>query len=340
MKRLLLAAAALTLVWAAQPGAALRVEVLRPVSALPPHITGLFEEPLSFQQAPGGVYYVFDRRGQTVYTVDPARETARKLVTIGQEQGRIIQPNGFDVAADGSFVVADAPRRQERIQLFGPAGGLTGSFLLPGRPTPSVSIGNLVLNGVASLQLSGEEILVSHPESGALFTVYGRNGWALRSVGLLRETGYEKDRDLHLAMNAGLPLVNPAGGFYYVFLGGRPVFRKYDEAGLLLFERHIEGVELDPWLSAMPTQWPARRIEDREVPYVTPTVRAAAVDNAGQLWISLNVPYTYVYDAQGDKVRTVQFNATGTLSPTSLSFTRSGRLLITPGCYEFNPDGR
>jgi hypothetical protein len=44
-----------------------------------------------------------------------------------------------------------------------------------------------------------------------------------------------------------------------------------------------------------------------------------------------------VYDAQGDKVRTLQFRAAGIISPTSLSFTRSGRLLTTPGCYEFNP---
>ena len=52
--------------------------------------------------------------------------------------------------------------------------------------------------------------------------------------------------------------------------------------------------------------------------------------------ISLTVPYTYVYDGQGDKVRTVQFSAAGLISPTSLFFTREGRLLVTPGCYEFD----
>lgn len=338
-RRLMLTLPAAVLGLSVRPSA-LDVEVLRPLGGLPPHIVGLFEEPIAFQQVPGGPYYVFDRRGQTVYTVDAGRESTRKLVTIGQEQGRIIQPQGFDVAADGSFVVADAPRSQERIQVFGPAGLLTNGFFLPGRPTPSVSIGNAVLNGVASIQFSGSSLLISHPESGALFTEYGRNGWATRSVGRLRDTGYEGERDLHLAMNAGLPLVNPAGGFYYVFLAGRPTFRKYSAAGTLLFERHIEGVELDGWLAAMPSKWPARRIEDREVPYVTPTVRAAAVDGAGRLWIALNVPFTYVYDAQGDKVRTVQFSAAGTLSPTSMSFTRGGRLLVTPGCFEFDPAAR
>jgi hypothetical protein len=53
--------------------------------------------------------------------------------------------------------------------------------------------------------------------------------------------------------------------------------------------------------------------------------------------MSLAVPYTYVFDAQGDKVRTVQLVADGVMKPTSLSFTSAGHLLITPGCYEFDP---
>ena len=316
------------------------VETLRSVGSLPPHIVGLFEEAIHFQQVPGGPYYVFDRRAHTVYTVDAARTSARKLVEIGQEAGKIIQPSGFDVASDGSFVVADAPRRQERIQFFGPAGLRTGGFFLPGTPTAGISIGTLVLNGVGSLQYTGETLLISHPESGALFTEYGRNGWAVRSIGRLRPTGYEGERDLHHTMNAGLPLVDPTGGFYYVFMAGRPVFHKYDAKGTLLFERVIQGVELDAWLGALPTKWPTRRVQDREVPFVTPTVRTAAVDRTGRLWISLTVPYTYVYDQQGDKVRTVQFSAAGTISPTSLFFADNGRLLVTPGCYEFNVAGR
>ena len=318
--------------------AALPVEVLRSVGGLPPYIVGLFQEPLAFQQVAGGPYYVFDRRAHTVYTVGADRTTVRKLVEIGQEPGRIIQPSGFDVAPDGSsFVVADAPRSQERIQVFGPAGFRTGGFTLPGRPVPGVSIGGLVLNGVGSLQYTGSTLLISHPESGALFTEYGANGWALRSIGLLRTTGHEAERDLHHTLNAGIPLVDPTGGYFYVFMAGRPVFRKYDVKGTLVFERHIEGIELDGWIDAIPTVWPTRRVEDREVPYITPTVRAAAVDGSGHLWVSLMVPYTYVYDPQGDKVRTVQFSAAGIISPTSLSFARNGRLLVTPGCYEFDP---
>jgi hypothetical protein len=44
-----------------------------------------------------------------------------------------------------------------------------------------------------------------------------------------------------------------------------------------------------------------------------------------------------VYDTHGDKARTVQFSAAGMITPTSLFFTRTGRILVTPGCYEFQP---
>lgn len=319
---------------------ALRVDVLRPVTGLPPHIVGQFEEPIGFQQPPGGPYYVFDRRGHTVYSVDAQKTAARKLIEIGQEMGRIIQPRGFDVAADGSFVIADAPRSQERIQIFGPAGMRTSGFFLPGTPVATVAAGALILSGVASLQYTGDRLLVSHPEAEALFTEYSVSGRPLRNIGRLRQTGYESDRALNVALNAGFPLVDPTGGYYYVFLAGRPMFRKYDAEGTLLFERHIEGRELDDYLGAMPTRWPSRRVGDREVPYVAPIVKAAAVSPQGELWIALTVPYTYVYDSRGDKARTVQFNATGAFSPSSMSFTRNGRLLVTPGCYEFDPRAR
>jgi hypothetical protein len=94
---------------------------------------------------------------------------------------------------------------------------------------------------------------------------------------------------------------------------------------------------VDPYLAALPTRWPTRRVEDRELPLVQPAVRAAAVDPRGRLWVSLVEPYTYVYDTQGDKIRTIQFRAAGLIAPTSLFFTNDSRLLVTPGCYEFGP---
>jgi hypothetical protein len=323
----------------AQSDAAPDVEVLRSAGGLPPHIVGTFEEPIAFQQTPAGSYYVFDRRGHTVYAIDAGKTAVTKLTDIGREQGRILQPRGFDTSANGSFVVADAPGGVERVQTFREGGRRVGGFALPARrnQTVAISLGSFVLNGVASIRYAGSNLLISHPESGALITEYGTSGFARRSIGRLRATGHEQDRDLHFALNAGIPVVDPTGGYFYVFLGGRPLFQKYDASGALLFERHIEGRELDGYIATLPTRWPRRRVEDRELPFVVPAVRAAAADASGRLWVSLNVPYTYVYDTRGDKVRTVQFSAAGTISPTSLFFTRDGRLLVTPGCYEFNP---
>jgi hypothetical protein len=71
------------------------------------------------------------------------------------------------------------------------------------------------------------------------------------------------------------------------------------------------------------------------VPFVPPAVRTAGVDRAGRLWVALRSPVTYVYDTSGDKIRTVQFRATGVMLPNSLFFTNDGRVLVTPGCYEF-----
>ena len=52
--------------------------------------------------------------------------------------------------------------------------------------------------------------------------------------------------------------------------------------------------------------------------------------------MSFVVPYTYVFDGLGEKVRTVQFQAAGLAAPNSLSFQSGGRLLVTPGCFEFD----
>jgi hypothetical protein len=322
---------------AAPPSAALQVEILRSVGGLPPHIVGIFEDPVDFQQAAGGTYYVFDRRGHAVYAVDAARRAAHKLIEIGGEEGRIIQPTGFDITPGGHIVVADVPRAQQRIQTFNDKGMRESGFFLPGQPAARVIIGNLMLNGAGSVQHTGSTLLISHPESGAVFTEYSPGGYAQRSIGRLRATGFEDDRELHIAMNTGLPLVDPTGGFFYVFITGTPLIRKYDSKGSLLFERHVEGRELDEYLAAQPKRWPRRQVQDKEVPFVTPAIRAAAVNDRGELWISFTVPYTYVYDRDGDKIRTVQFQAAGLMSPSSLSFTRDGRLLVTPGCYEFNP---
>ncbi len=309
-------------------------ETLRPVAALPAHVTGRFEEPVDFQQAPGGDYYVFDRRSHSVFAYTPGAEAPRKIIQIGTETGRVLQPTAFDFAPDNTFVLADAPGGEERLQIFSAAGSGLGGFLLGKRRGPRLVIAGTVLNGVGSLEYTGSAIFISQPETGALVTEYGTDGRARRSFGELRRTGHEADAELHTALNVGLPIADREGGFYFVFLAGVPVFRKYDAAGTLLFERHVEGVQVDQLLRSLPTTWRERRASEREAAIVPPSVRTAALDRAGNLWISLAVPYTYIYDRAGDKRRIVQFRAAGIISPVSLFFAGT-RALVTPGCYAF-----
>lgn len=312
-------------------------ELLRSSTALPSHIAGRFTEVTACRQGSDGTWFIFDRRAHAVFNVAPSAEEPRELVQVGTEPGRILRPNAFDLAADDTFVVADAPFGRARVQVFFSTGASIGGFTLPGRDIPLIVLDSLVISGVGTLVYTGRSVLLSQPGSGALVTEYGLDGKAIRSFGELRPTGHEPDRDLQLALNAGLVVLNPEGGFYFVFVAGVPMFRKYDAGGKLVFERHVEGVEMDEYMRVRPTTWPRRKTEEGEIPVVRPAIRAAAADANGSLWLSLDAPYTYVYDRRGDKRRVVQFRAAGLMSPTSLSFTSKGRIVVSPGCYVFAP---
>jgi hypothetical protein len=319
---------------------ALTPDVLKSVGGIPAHIAGRFREPVGFQQSAFGQYFIFDRRGHAVFGVDESLQSAWEIIQIGAEPGRIIDPTAFAVAPDGTFVVADAPNNRERIQIFSAVGFRIGGFLLPGRLRARVILDNFVFNGIGTLQYTGSSILMSWPETGGLVTEYELGGAPTRTFGELRRTGHENDRELHLALNSGIPLVDPTGGFFFVFQTGEPVFRKYDRYGRLVFERQMQGREIDAEVANLPTTWPTRKTDEGELPLVRPTIRTAAVDRAGNLWVSFVVPFTYVFDRDGDKIRALQFRATGIVAPNSLFFGKDDRILLTPGLYAFERRGR
>jgi hypothetical protein len=315
-----------------------RVEVLTAVDGLPPAVVGQFREAAGFEQATWGQYVVFDRRGHAVYGIDEDGGSSRQIVKIGGEDGNLLEPHAFDAAPDGSFAVADAPNGRERVQIFDAGGFRRGGFRLPGQNNSTIVLNGVTLNGVGTLLFTGKSVILSLPETGWLMTEFGSLGTPVRSIGQLRATGHEEDRQLHFALNAGIALPDSTGGYYFVFMAGPPAFRKYDGEGRLIYERTIQGREIDPVVAAIPQRWPKRPVNGTEAPLVAPTIRTAAVDPGGRLWVAFVVPYTYVYDADGEKIRTVQFRAAGIVAPASLSFTAKGRLLVTPGCYEFLPN--
>ena len=313
------------------------VEVLKSVAALPAHIAGRFDRQSACQRSSDGDYLVFDRRSHMVFRVSASLEgEPKEVVGVGVEPGRILNPSSFDAGPDRTFVIADAPFGTPRVQVFYETGTRTGGFTLPRSRAPFVTLQEVVVNGVGAVEFTGQSVLVSQPDLGSLVTEYSLNGKLIRSFGHLRRTGQESDPDVHLALNVGRIVVNPKGGFYYVFLSGDPVFQKYDQSGKLIFERHIEGQELDEFVRSAPTTW-RRRSPSNELPLVHAVVRAAAADTAGNLWVALAVPYTYVYDAAGQKRRTIQFVGARTILPFEMTFDRTGHLLVTPGCYVFKP---
>lgn len=312
----------------------LDVQERRAVGGLTAHIAAAFDEIAACQTTPSGEFIVFDRRAHAVFTVPRGADAPKKIVQIGAESGRIIQPTAFDSAADGTFVVADAPN-QQRLQFFLPSGISLGGFTMPGPAAPQITLGGLLLSGLASLEFTGQTVLISQPENGFLVIEYLPTGTPLRMFGELRPTGQEKDPAVHAALNVGVVVQIPKGGYYFVFLSGVPMFRKYDNDGKLVFERYIQGIEMDPYAGKMPTTWSRRR---GEIPIVPAMVRTAAVDRDGNLWISLVAPYTYVYDASGDKRHILQFRAAGIIAPTMFYFTKDKKVIVTPGCHTFSAE--
>jgi hypothetical protein len=280
---------------------------------------------------------VFDRRRHRVYSIDAARTTVRPLVEIGYEVGRLLRPTAFDVAGNGDFIVADAPGRQPRVSVFDTTGRVVNTFPIAATESPRITVDNLVLNGIAAARYTGVTVLLNQPERGVLVSEYSVTGAMQRQFGTLRRTGFEHEPDVHLAFNAALPLPAPDGGVYVVFLAGPPAFRKYSSGGALEFERAIQGRELDPIVMTMPTQWPRRSVDDVSYPLVRPTIRTAAVDPAGRLWVATATSHVYVFDRDGEKIRTVQLVGAGVITPSSMWFAPDGRLLVTPGLYDFAP---
>lgn len=334
-RALTLAALAFAGVWVSALPA---VDVLSPIGGLPPQIVGQMREPAAFMETADGRYLVYDRRAQTVFSIDAKKTTLKKIVPIGPSDGEILRPLAFAAGPERNFVILDNPKDYERVQMFydtGTALSVFRRFPAPG-DSMRLNVDAMMSSGFGAIAMMGRDLLTQIPDGAALMSVMTMTGQVTKRFGQLRPTGHERDVELHRALNAGLPLAAPDGSIYFVFTAGVPMFRKYSAAGDLIYERHIEGPELDTTLQSLPTEWPKRTVNSREFPNVQGTVLTAAVDPQGQLWISLAVPFTYVYGADGNKTRTVQFRGAGIMTPTSLSFARGNRVLITPGCYEYS----
>jgi hypothetical protein len=312
------------------------IDELRPIDALSAQLLNTLDDPMAVVSLSRRRHLVLDARAHGVFLLESGARELRRLLPIGYEPGHLLMPSGLALSRDEIFAVLDAPNGLQRIQYFDVDGTRIGGFFLPtpAAPTPRIT-GDRSISNTGVLAFTGKTFLVSEPAWGSLMLELDVTGKVLRHVGQLRQTGHETDTDVHRALNIGFPVVDPTGGLYFVFQTGTPLFRKYDGTGRLLYERHIEGAELDGLVLALPNRWPGR-------PGVSPLppslVRTAAADSRGRLWVSLRAPVTYVYDSTGEKVRTVRFQGAGVVSPQHFFFGRADALTVMPGGYIF--DGR
>ena len=123
-----------------------------------------FEEPLGFQQTPGGPYYVFDRRGHTVYAVDSdkkARNQARRdraRSSAASFSRAASTPHQQDPSSSRMRPAASSAYR-----FSAAAGSGAAASRCPARQrTAAIAIGPLVVNGIASIQFT-EPTLADQP---------------------------------------------------------------------------------------------------------------------------------------------------------------------------------
>jgi hypothetical protein len=112
-----------------QPG---RVETLKSVGGLPPETCNVFRDPVDFEQAASGTYYVFDRRDHAVYSVPATGRDPVKVVDVGGEGGRLLEPTAFDLSrmAPSRLRMRLAARSGCRSSI--PAGSGSRAFSCPG----------------------------------------------------------------------------------------------------------------------------------------------------------------------------------------------------------------
>jgi hypothetical protein len=202
--------------------ASLAVDILRPTAALPLRLVEDVQSPRAFVETSAGEALILDAGTQAVYAINAERTRTRRVISVGVEAGHIIRPTGFSLGPNDLLAIADSPGSYSRLQNFDSAGRLIGWFYLAEQPGARLSLGGLSLQGPGAMASTGRTFLFSAPGTGSLINEFDAQGEAVRGIGTPRPTGQEADPALHVALNRGLPLVDPTGGYFFVFDSGVP----------------------------------------------------------------------------------------------------------------------
>lgn len=180
-------------------------------------------------------FCISDRTRNSVLVVNEQLAIERVIGGIGSAPGRLFRPGYIDVSNDGIICVQDGGNG--RVQSFNIDGTYLGGF-----PTTTY---------VGFAAGAGGEVYLGQPDKGHLVSVYSQSGRRLRSFGKLKtfsevygsRFGY-KDQLYHKAINRVRLSVDKDGNLLVSFMLA-PILQKYRPNGDLLFERRLEGPEID-----------------------------------------------------------------------------------------------
>lgn len=270
-----------------------------------------------------GKYFLTDIAGNRLLVVKNNMEVEREFGRIGSAPGRLFHPGYLDIGGDGTVFVEDGGN--ERIVKFDQKGHYAGEFRMNAFQGMAVDTQN--------------QLYVGQPEEGNLITVYSSTGTKLRSFGQLKkysEIYGEANRDKDVAYKTALNRVRLAtdkDGNLYVSFMIVPLIQKYSPDGTLVFERRLEGLELDQLMEAIQK----RRFIATKVDGVD--VRIIALDPVidpanGNIMVPLVDGSIYVADRDGNKLSLLRpawtSRGDGTFYPFIAGLGANGEFMVTP----------
>lgn len=266
-----------------------------------------------------GLYVVSDRTRNSLLVINDRSEIQKEIAGIGSAPGRLFRPGYLDVASDGIIYVQDGGN--ERIQSFDLEGRYLGGFAT----TPFM--------GFAAG--AGGEVFLGQPEKGRLVTVYSRDGKVLRSFGSLKKFSEvygsgsaDDDEKWRNAINRVKISVEPDGSVLVSFMMA-PLIQKYTREGVLVFERRLEGPEVDRLTQSALTTEGGGNLTMSMDGFPEHVMALEAVSLPGdEIDVALTDGSVYVADAEGRKVDVLHPHASNRFTPEMVGLSPAGEMVV------------